>query len=162
LRAHLNSHTEHQSIDHSEIDSQAKNIRSKLKQLKKETEYAKKLILNEKKLDHLLGVLDKSRESIIKQSISAFDDNQQIIQHHEQNSYRMLQHKMEGESSRISKPPKSSFPKQRVRESVEERLAFSNQQKEQYKNRIFAEQQELHKRKSEKKRKSKANISGLS
>jgi hypothetical protein len=33
-----------------------------MKDLKKETEYAKKLIMNEKKLDHLLEVLDKSKE----------------------------------------------------------------------------------------------------
>ncbi len=63
------------SIDRSDIDEQAKEIRSKLKSLKKETEYAKKLILNEKKLDHLLGVLDKSRDHIIKQSLTAYDEN---------------------------------------------------------------------------------------
>jgi trehalose-6-phosphate synthase len=63
------------SIDRSEIDEQAKQIRSKLRSLKKDTEYAKKLILNEKKLDHLLGVLDKSRDHIVKKSLTAYDDN---------------------------------------------------------------------------------------
>jgi hypothetical protein len=43
--------------------------------LKKETEYAKKLIMNENKLDHLIDVLDRSREHIIRQSIDVYDDN---------------------------------------------------------------------------------------
>lgn len=47
--------------------------------MKKETEYAKKLILNEKKLDHLLGVLDRSREVIYRQSVDAFEHNQSMI-----------------------------------------------------------------------------------
>lgn len=50
------------NIDKEELKDQAKSIRKNLKSLKKDTEFAKKLILNEKKIDHLIGVLDKSRE----------------------------------------------------------------------------------------------------
>lgn len=43
--------------------------------MKKDTEYAKKLILNEKKIDSLLSALDKSREDIVRTSILAYEDN---------------------------------------------------------------------------------------
>jgi hypothetical protein len=50
------------TVNQEELDDHARSIRKQLKSLRRETEYARKLILNEKKIDHLLGVLDRSKE----------------------------------------------------------------------------------------------------
>ena len=62
-----------------ELDEHARSIRKQLKSLRKETEFAKKLILNEKKIGHLLDVLDRSKETIYRQSVHAYEQNQSII-----------------------------------------------------------------------------------
>ena len=62
------------------MDDHAKSIKKQLRSLKKEAEYAKKLILNERKIDHLMGVLDKQRDHIVKQSTIAYEDNQSLIE----------------------------------------------------------------------------------
>jgi len=51
------------------LTDHAQSIKRQLKSLRRETEYARKLILNEKKIDHLLGVLDRSKDSIMQKSI---------------------------------------------------------------------------------------------
>ncbi len=56
-----------------ELDTAVERRYQLIKQryLKKETDYARKLILNEKKLDHLLGVLDQTKEQIMRNSVEA-------------------------------------------------------------------------------------------
>jgi hypothetical protein len=51
------------------LTDHARSIKRQLKSLRRETEYARKLILNEKKIDRLLGVLDRSKDSIKQKSI---------------------------------------------------------------------------------------------
>eukprot|EP00347_Sterkiella_histriomuscorum_P014031 403362423 len=100
------------TVGRNELDEQARSISKQLKHLKKETEYAKKIILNEKKLDHLIGVLDKSKEQIFRNSIDAYENNQTLIQeqvHRSQNKTHRSSSQMgsisirEGDSARNAK-----------------------------------------------------------
>lgn len=83
------------------MNEQASQIKKKLKSLKKETEYAKKLILNEKKLDHLLTVLDRSKDDIVRQSVQVVSDHSaSYIENTQRKGYNDVL-----SSNRSSRPP---------------------------------------------------------
>ncbi|CDW87271.1 UNKNOWN [Stylonychia lemnae] len=74
------SQNSRRTLERNELDEQARSISKQLRTLKKEAEYAKKIILNEKKLDQLIGALDRSKEAIYRQSIDAYENNISMIQ----------------------------------------------------------------------------------
>jgi hypothetical protein len=64
------------------LTDHARSIRRQLKSLRRETEYARKLIINEKKIDHLLGVLDRSKDTIMQKSIDTMGSLSTLQQSH--------------------------------------------------------------------------------